>query len=150
MVDSATIAKDGKTLATASWDGTARIWDITGNLRDELEHEESVHILAFSPDGSILATASYDKTMRLWDVPTGQLRGTFPHDRLIRSVAFTKNGTIIATGCSDAKRVCGMLPRESHTESRSCIMIVSCLLCSARTEVCWPLRVRTNLHDYGR
>ena len=57
---------DGRLLATASQDGTARLWDlatgdclrtITGPILD----------VAFSPDGTLLATASLDNTARLWN-----------------------------------------------------------------------------------
>ena len=64
---------DGRRLATASLDKTARLWDL--NATDittssiVLEgHEGWVWSAAFSPDGSRLATASDDKTARLWDL----------------------------------------------------------------------------------
>ena len=67
---------DGTTLATGSYDGTARLWDVaTGQVQQVLSgHEGSVTTLAFSPDGTTLATGSYDGTARLWDVATGQVQ----------------------------------------------------------------------------
>ena len=60
---------DGRTLATASADKTARLWDAaTGQPRGEpLNHEGPVYAVSFSPDGRTLATASVDNTARLWD-----------------------------------------------------------------------------------
>ena len=60
---------DGGRVATASYDGTARLWDASSGkeLKVLRGHTSSVTAVAFSPDGSRLATASYDRTARLWD-----------------------------------------------------------------------------------
>ena len=60
---------DGRLLATASGDKTARLWNpATGkHLRTLTGHDSAVHGVAFSPDGRLLATASDDKTARLWN-----------------------------------------------------------------------------------
>jgi WD40 repeat protein len=67
------IAPDGSWLATASADGTARIWDpVTGTQRHTLTgHTDAVREVAIAPDGSWLATASADGTARIWDPVTG-------------------------------------------------------------------------------
>ena len=59
---------DGRLLATASADKTARLWDPdTGEqLRTLTGHTDWVFGVAFSPDGRLLATASADKTAWLW------------------------------------------------------------------------------------
>ncbi|KAH7123435.1 hypothetical protein B0J13DRAFT_612182, partial [Dactylonectria estremocensis] len=69
---------DGKTLASASYDKTVRLWDAaTGTHRQTLEgHGDTVTAVAFSPDGKTLASASDDKTVRLWDAATGTHRQT--------------------------------------------------------------------------
>ena len=76
---------DGRLLATASSDKTARLWDpATGeHLRTLTGHTDWVRGVAFSPDGRLLATASDDNTARLWDPATGEhLRTLTGHDRL--------------------------------------------------------------------
>jgi WD40 repeat protein len=60
---------DGRLLATASLDSTARLWDpATGRCLHTFHgHDGGVLGVAFSPDGRLLATASSDNTARLWD-----------------------------------------------------------------------------------
>jgi WD40 repeat protein len=62
---------DGETLATGSWDKTARLWDVaTGQpLGEPLRHQGAVYAVAFSRDGKTLATGSTDGDVRLWETP---------------------------------------------------------------------------------
>ncbi|MTJ50686.1 hypothetical protein FJR05_23640 [Dolichospermum sp. UHCC 0259] len=60
---------DGKTIATASSDKTARLWNLQGQLIQEFKgHQGTVWGVSFSPDGKTIATASDDYTARLWPV----------------------------------------------------------------------------------
>jgi WD40 repeat protein/class 3 adenylate cyclase len=72
---SVAIRPDGTRIATASVDGTTRIWDAaTGEEVLTLQaHRDEVWGVAFSPDGSKLLTASLDKTAKIWDAASGEL-----------------------------------------------------------------------------
>ncbi len=70
----ASFSSDGRRVATASDDGTARVWDaLTGDaVTPPLHHAKSVRQVVFSPDGSRVVTASDDGTTRVWNARTGE------------------------------------------------------------------------------
>jgi WD40 repeat protein len=95
---------DGKTLASASWDHTVRLWDVgTGKELNTLNgHQALVNSVSFSPDGKTLASASYDNTVKLWDVVTGkELRTLNGHQNTVYSVSFSPDGKTLASVSRD-------------------------------------------------
>jgi WD40 repeat protein/energy-coupling factor transporter ATP-binding protein EcfA2 len=97
---------DGKLLATASRDTTARLWDATsGKQRGQplRGHEDAVLDVTFSPDGGLLATAGRDGTVRLWDVASGKQHGKplTGHTEPVNAVAFSPDGKLLATAGQD-------------------------------------------------
>jgi WD40 repeat protein len=95
---------DGRLLATASADGTVRLWAVpTGEAKATLRgHTDSVGHVAFSPDGLRLATASADATVRLWDATTAERLLTFSgHTGGVWRVAFSPDGAWLATASAD-------------------------------------------------
>jgi roadblock/LC7 domain-containing protein len=97
-------SRDGKTIATASDDKTARLWSsATGQpLGPPLQHQDAVIAVAFSRDGKTIATASKDKTARLWSAATGQPLGPpLQHQSSVGAVAFSPDGKTIATASWD-------------------------------------------------
>jgi WD40 repeat protein len=78
------VSRDGKYIATAGRDTTARLWDAhTGRLvrvvlgqrgfgGDHPDHYGYVWSVAFSPSGRALATGGWDGKVRLWTVPEGK------------------------------------------------------------------------------
>ncbi|MBY0233152.1 MAG: WD40 repeat domain-containing protein, partial [Gemmataceae bacterium] len=69
-VHQAAFSPDGRLLALACGDGTARVLDLfTGKSLAVLKgHKGDVLTLDFSPDGKTLATGGMDTTILLWDV----------------------------------------------------------------------------------
>src|SRR5688500_2433143 len=65
---------DGKTLATASFDTTVKLWDLAAGreLRTLAGHTGPVYGVAFAPDGAALASGAEDKTIRFWDPADGK------------------------------------------------------------------------------
>lgn len=77
-ISAVAFSPSGHSFASASDDGTARIWDIrTGEpltdwLRHEVRGETPPHFCQYSPSGEILITWSEsDNAVRLWDTATG-------------------------------------------------------------------------------
>jgi hypothetical protein len=101
---------DGHTLATASVDKTAELWDVHDPHHPAIlsiltDHTRAVNSVAFSLDGHFLATGSNDQTAQLWDIRDphhphllGIVSG---HKGIINSVAFSPDGQTLATGSGD-------------------------------------------------
>jgi WD40 repeat protein len=101
----------GALLATASLDGTARLWDATtGRELRRLTHRGEVHAVAFSPDAGRLATGSRDGSVRIWDIPGGdELAVLQRHKNAVVGLAFDAAGTVLASAAWDntARLWCG-------------------------------------------
>ncbi len=100
----AVFSPDGKWIATASDDDTAKIWNAqTGELALTLAgHTADVYAVAFSPDGKWLATGSADYTAKIWEAATAQeLRTLSGHEYFIYALAFSPDGKFLATASGD-------------------------------------------------
>jgi WD40 repeat protein len=97
------LSPDGKKLATASEDGTAKIWDMDGKELFNLKgHTGPVLCVAFDPANHFLATGGDDKTVKIWDTTNGkEVRTLKGPGRQISCVAFSPDGKYLAAGSWD-------------------------------------------------
>ncbi len=107
-------AHSGYLLATASWDGTTRLWDAASG--DPLAMAEGVFLHPFSSDNRRLAFAN-GGTIGVWDVATAPecrtLHAGVPGNRAERREAlagvhhadFSPDGRLVATGAEDGVRL---------------------------------------------
>ena len=97
----AVFAPDGKTIATASDDHTAAIWDLDGKRLATLKHDAEVVQVAFRPDGLQILTASWDHTARLWNAATGHAEGVLHQPEVVYCACYSPDGKRALTGCNN-------------------------------------------------
>jgi WD40 repeat protein len=106
LVLAARFSPDGNQIATASLDGTVRLWQaVDGSPLATLEsHTGPVRTIQYSPDGSQLLSIGDDATLRLWDPSDGNLLKAIPTQTgewLAHSLVFSPEGksVLLGTGC---------------------------------------------------
>jgi len=115
-------------IATAGADGSAKLWDTSGNLiRAFTDQAGVISSLAFDPTGRYLATAGADGSVKIRD-----LQGVSPkaapapleldgHTRRINALAYSHDGTRLATASGDGyiklwRSANGKLLRQLHVD----------------------------------
>ncbi len=93
---------DGKSIVNTPNDKTARVWDLSGNLLLQLQHQGKVNSASFSPDSKYILTASDDKTARIWDTSGNLLRTFTGHSMAVNSAYWSPNGKYILTNSNDS------------------------------------------------
>eukprot|EP01113_Clastostelium_recurvatum_P036801 TRINITY_DN5305_c0_g1_i1.p1 TRINITY_DN5305_c0_g1~~TRINITY_DN5305_c0_g1_i1.p1 ORF type:complete len:472 (-),score=54.45 TRINITY_DN5305_c0_g1_i1:3-1418(-) len=95
---------DGRTLASASFDKSLRLWDgATGKFLSTLRgHVGAVYQVCWSSDSRMLVSGSKDSTLKLWDMSTKKLKCDLPgHEDEVYSVDWAPDGQRVASGSKD-------------------------------------------------
>jgi WD40 repeat protein len=93
---------NGKLVATASRDGTIKLWDArTTTELHTLPEGQSDSSLGFSSNGNILVNGGFHQDIKFWDVASSRLILTIPEVGFIRSLDFSPDGNTFATVDTD-------------------------------------------------
>ena len=110
--DSVCLSTNGRILASGSWDGTIKLWDVaTGTLQRTLTSGYFLTGVRLSPDGRTLASAGSSEMGRgieLWDVTTGTMRQELSPEGYpeVLSMNFSPDGqTLASSSNSDTVRL---------------------------------------------
>lgn len=106
LVHCIALSADGKLLATAGFDNTVKLWDVSGATIKEKAtlsgHTGPVYAVAFSNDAKVLVSSSLDKTARVWNVAekkmTAEIKG---HTDIVDTLAILPDAKTVATGSAD-------------------------------------------------
>ncbi|MGG6241198.1 hypothetical protein ACQ4N7_21450 [Nodosilinea sp. AN01ver1] len=105
LVDAVAFNPEDNTLATASHDGSVKLWSSSGQpLPAELGHDDRVLGVAFSHDGQMIASSSADGVVKLWTKEGQPIGAPIPaHGDFAYSVRFNPVIDILASAGADGE-----------------------------------------------
>jgi len=101
---STAVAPDGASVASASADGTVRIWAIPERkpVATLGTIGKAAYAAAFSRNGRLLATGGRDRVLRLWDTTTWEPLGDRPgHTATVLAACFVGDQETLVTAAAD-------------------------------------------------
>jgi RNA polymerase sigma factor (sigma-70 family) len=107
-VRSLAFAPDGRTYATADYDGEVKIRDAgTGEERAVVHgHEHGADCVAFAPDGMALLSAGRDRIVKLWQANgLAEQRVFLGHNDAVSSGAFFHTAAALVSGSEDGTAI---------------------------------------------
>ncbi|MEV4473212.1 helix-turn-helix domain-containing protein [Nonomuraea sp. NPDC049504] len=97
---SVAFSRDGRILASGSWDGTVRLWDVATRrqIGSPLTATDPVLAVAFRPDGRTLVSMDTGGMMRVWDVSRRSLIAAERTPDYVGSISaiFSPDGRVMA------------------------------------------------------
>src|SRR5260370_37023540 len=99
IVTALAFSPDERTLATGSWDGALKLWDVESRaLLWSGWQTKGPTCLAFAPAGRLLATGGLEVTVRLWDAKLRTPLQDVPHPGAVFSLAFSPDRRLHPSG----------------------------------------------------
>jgi len=91
-------SKDGRWLASASVDGTIRVWNASDYSELQVLNNAGAFCLAWSPDGKQIAVGSTSGRITVWDIESQEKLQSFKAGGFTVSVAWSPDGNTLAAG----------------------------------------------------
>jgi WD40 repeat protein/tRNA A-37 threonylcarbamoyl transferase component Bud32 len=91
---------DGRKIASASWDGTLRLWDSEKAMPGATIRASGgpIFAVAFAPDGNTLATVNEARTISIWEMPGPRLKTKITSTEAVgNAVTFSPSGDTLVT-----------------------------------------------------
>ncbi len=105
IADPASQLPSSSLVATGSFDGKIRLWNIlNGQCITTMPHLSEVLALAISPDGTTLISgnSSHQSSIKVWDLQSQSCLKTIPaHTNMAKTLCFSHNGLLFASGGGD-------------------------------------------------
>jgi eukaryotic-like serine/threonine-protein kinase len=98
---------DGRRLATVSFDGSLRLWELpTGRELTAFRFQrQGIYSVTISPDGQTLAACGQDGITRFWDVRTQQETARATGVQTVSKLWFSPDGNTLILGMSGEVRI---------------------------------------------
>ena len=121
------VSRDGRFVASASWDTTCKVYDL--ELKREcasLQHEHGLYAVRYSPSVDNVVACAVDDCVVLWSLLNqgSRLRCLQEHKREVNGIAFSDNGRKLASASADmtciswdletGKQLCHLFGHESE------------------------------------
>ncbi|MCC5618757.1 caspase family protein [Nostoc sp. CHAB 5836] len=102
---SVTFDKTGKLIASASSDGTVKLWTREGKLLETFfsDNKKTLFSVQFSPDGKKIAASSSDTTIKLWTINGNNRQPDIlknGHKKAVYNISFNPNNGQHLASCS--------------------------------------------------
>lgn len=93
---------DGRTVLSASSDGTARLIDsTTGTILNTLRHGSRITAARFNPSGTHIVTSSFDQTAQVWSTNGERSMSPLRHSGPVYWAEFSPNEQLLVTASGD-------------------------------------------------